>query len=198
MFFIIVSFASTCFLAWAISGGSLTVLDAASTAAPAAAAWAEALPPPAVPPPAAPAPAVEEKPPFSVARGRERRKRRVRRLRPLRLLDKEELLLEEEIDLGELLLFEGLRERLFTGARVPPPLLPPPVGFLGLLLDRLLDFLGGFEGTLLRLLLELFLDDRLAERLEEELPPAASDVGASESLYFRGAFLPKQRRSLLP
>lgn len=134
---------------------------------------------------------------MSAARGRERLKRLARRLRPLRLLDEEEQLLLLEIDLGELLLFEALRERLLTGTLSLLALLLAAgggAGFLGLLLDRLLDF----ERTLLRLLLELFRDDRLPERLEDELPPAPSDVGASESLYFRGAFLPKQRRSLMP
>lgn len=188
-FFITVSLANTCFLAWAISGGSRTGADCTGTAAPA---------PVAAP---APAPGAAEPGGGSAVFGGDLRKRLERlRLLARRCLLDDELL--EELDFERLadfflaalerLLLERLLELLFVRLFLD---LWSLVGF------EKRDFTGDLLRLLLfdrRLLAELLLELLREDLLERLVAADFSEPDSSESRNFFGASTPKQRRSFLP
>mmetsp|Transcript_88452 Transcript_88452/g.245624 ORF Transcript_88452/g.245624 Transcript_88452/m.245624 type:complete len:222 (+) Transcript_88452:443-1108(+) len=192
-FFSTVSFANTCFLACAISGGSLTGAACVTTTA--------------APPPGAVGPWPDFGGGSGARGGGELRKRLVRLARLLRLrLPLEEELLEELDferlrDFLDLLLLERLLELLlerlaFFFDRPSAPSLEDHRDLSGeenrlercrrLLFDR---------RRLLALLFELRFEDLFAERLGV---CDFSDSDSSESRNFFGAAAPRQRRSFLP
>jgi len=176
-FFSTVSFASTCFLAWAISGGSLTGAACATTTAP-----------PGVPDIEGPSPALGGG--LGARCGGELRRRleRLRRFRLARLPVDEELL--EELDLE---LRRDFLDRLLLD------LLLPSLGF-----EDHRAFVAGDEKRwgrrldrrlLLLLLFELLRDDLFADLL---VAADLSDSESSESRNFFGGAAPRHRRSFLP